>query len=105
MNLSVMDNRVLVQKRNKHNDGMHHNTVTQGTFESICQSPTINYEDVKKFVYDNFTERYSDKWQLSKRNFKNTVFADKQDIIKEYNLDPNKKQPFFYTFLFRREYV
>lgn len=91
MNLSVMDECMIVQKRNQTNDGMHHNMVTKTTFDHIQADKDIKVESVRAFVESNFADRYSAKWHLSKRNFRNTVFADRQQIIKEYGLDPGKK--------------
>ncbi|MDH4226859.1 MAG: hypothetical protein OEV59_03770 [Deltaproteobacteria bacterium] len=90
-NLSVIDDRVLIQRRNKANDGMHHNTVTSETFERIVNDKDIKIEAVREFVETNFAERYSDKWHLSKRNFRNTELASRQHLVEKYGLSPQKR--------------
>lgn len=91
MNLSVMDDCVLIQKRNKENEGIHHNTITHKTFEAICEDQELNPKEVETFIEKNFSDRYSGKWHLSKRNHKNTKIADRETLISEYGLDPQKK--------------
>lgn len=91
MNISSMDDCVLIQRRKKSREGIHHSTVTPETFYNLLKSSKVDDIELNKFVEDNFADRYSDKWHLCKRNFPNVSDYTRAQLIKEYNLDSNKK--------------
>lgn len=91
MNISSMDDSVLIQRRNREREGIHHNTILQETFSSIVKSNRIDTAEINNFVDSNFLDRYSDKWHLCKRNFLDTSEFTRFQLLKEYNLDPQKK--------------
>jgi len=90
MNISSMDDCVLIQRRTKKYEGIHHSTVMPETFYGLVSSE-IDESKLNNFIQSNFSDRYSDKWHLCKRNFIDTLDFSRSQLLKKYNLDPNKK--------------
>jgi hypothetical protein len=90
MNISSMDDCVLIQRLTKEHEGMHHNTIMPETFYDLVSSEIDNIE-LNNFVKSNFSDRYSDKWHLCVRNFFNASEFSRSQLLKKYNLDPKKK--------------
>jgi hypothetical protein len=91
MNISSMDNCVLIQRRVKGHEGIHHNTIMPETFYGLVRSCETDKAEINNFVESNFSDRYSDKWHLCKRNILSASEFTRAEMIKEYNLDPKKK--------------
>lgn len=73
---TVRDNAIIVQRRSKDNERLHHAALTKSAWETV--KGLGNYARIKSEVDQNFLDRYGDKWFRSKRNHKNTQIVSRE---------------------------
>ena len=71
---TVRDDAYIIQHRSWEHDRFHHGALAKSTWDSIKSLPrfdTIQYE-----LFENFENRYGNKWHRSKRNQANSKIVD-----------------------------
>ena len=87
-NFTAKDNCMIINKVTESNYRKHHASITKNTFNLISKTNTTV---LNNFVFNNFKDRYSDKWFLSNRNQLNKKDYSHSEIFKKLEINSNKK--------------
>jgi len=92
---TVRDDAIIVQHLNKANDRTHHASISQSSWNKI-KSLSLNNE-IKSKLNQNFSDRYSQKWFRSKRNFASSNIQNVDEAKELLKIDFTKKTAVIYS--------
>ncbi len=108
-NGTVRDEAVVVTHQTLKNDRTHFSSISDESWADIVSRP-FN-ESVEEELRQNFEDRYSDRWALSKRNQPNTNTVTAQQAKSELEISSDRKVAIIYshilydTLFFNGEYL
>jgi hypothetical protein len=108
-NGTVRDEAIVVTHQTHENDRTHFSSISEDSWSDIISQP-FN-KGVEEELTQNFTDRYSDRWALSKRNQPNTHIVPIEEVKKELGVSPDRKIAVIYshilydTLFFNGEYL
>ena len=92
---TVRDDCVVLTRMTKENDRTHFSSFSDKSWERIL-GEEFN-EDIERRLKNNFDDRYSDKWELSKRNQFKATISDKEKAREHLKLEANNKVAVIYS--------
>ena len=108
-NGTVRDEAIVVTHQTHENDRTHFSSISEDSWNDIILQP-LN-KDIEEELKKNFTDRYSARWALSKRNQPNTHIVPIDEAKKELGISPDRKVVIIYshilydTLFFNGEYL
>lgn len=108
-NGTVRDEAIVVTHQIHKNDRTHFSSISDASWTAIISQP-FN-KTVEEELTQNFIDRYSDRWALSKRNQPNTHVVPVEVAKKELEISPDRRVAIIYshilydTLFFNGEYL
>lgn len=108
-NGTVRDEAVVVTHQTHNNDRTHFSSIADDSWADIVSQPFNKI--VEEELRQNFIDRYSNRWALSKRNQPNTHIVPVQEAKKELGISPDRRVAIIYshilydTLFFNGEYL
>jgi hypothetical protein len=86
---TVRDDAILVQRRTKANERLHHAALSDTAWSEILR--LNDFEKMEKEVESNFLERYGHKWFRSSRNHKDARIVSRREGRRLLNISEDRK--------------